>query len=102
MRRAPCRLTGAAKCSHNVLMDRKRIPRSPVLGDAVRDGWSLWVSCARCDHRAELDPAELAKRVGYDFAVAELKRRMRCSKCTSREIEVRIQPKGPGVVTRHG
>lgn len=77
-------------------------PRKVVLGDAVRDRRRLWVYCELCGHQSHLDPAELARRVGYDRPIVELKRRMRCSRCGGREVDVRIDNPSLGVVARHG
>ena len=41
--------------------------RKAVLGDAVRDGLLLWVSCNGCRHRVRRAPAELARVLGYDY-----------------------------------
>ena len=76
--------------------------RAVVLGDAVRDGHPLWVFCEACCHSATVDPARVAARVGYDCPVPELKRRMRCSQCGSRQVDVRVKYEGPGVVAHHG
>lgn len=75
--------------------------RSAVLGDAVRDGLVLWVSCVACKHRARLAPARLAARLGYDLPVPDVARRMRCSRCRGRAVEVRLETPGQGPVTRH-
>ena len=76
--------------------------RAVVLGDAVRDGRPLWIFCEACAHNVERNPAELARRVGYDCPVPELKHRLRCSRCGSRRVDVRVRYASPGVVTRHG
>lgn len=76
--------------------------RRAVLGDAVRDRMLLWISCAACGNRRRMDPAELARRLGYDFAVPDLAWRMRCSRCGGRDIQVRLERPGDGPVTRHG
>ncbi len=73
-----------------------------MLGDAVRDRRPLWVFCEACSHGAEIDPAGLAKKLGYDCPVPELKRRMRCSRCGGRQVDVRVKYDGPGVVAHHG
>lgn len=79
-----------------------RAPRPVVLGDAVRDGHGLWAFCERCRHQVHLDPASLARKWGYDTTIFDLKSRMRCSRCGSREVDARVDYGGPGVVARHG
>lgn len=73
-----------------------------VLGDAVRRGVPLWVCCEACSHNVEMNPGELADRLGYDFPVPRLKGRLRCSRCGSRDADVRVQYASPGLVARHG
>lgn len=73
-----------------------------VLGDAVRDGLMLRLSCAACGHGKRMDPAELASRLGYDFAVPDLVGRTRCARCGGRDVEVRLERPGMGPVARHG
>ncbi len=82
-------------------MARKPPGPGVVLGDAVRDGRPLWVFCEECCHNVEVDPAALARRLGYDYPIPKLKARMRCSKCGSRAVDVRVKHPSPGVVARH-
>jgi hypothetical protein len=72
-----------------------------VLGDAVRDGLMLWLSCAGCRHRKHVAPAVLARDLGYDFPLPDLKQRMKCSRCGGRDIEVRLDRTTGGPVARH-
>lgn len=72
-----------------------------VLGDAVRDRRLLWAHCEACGHQSELDPAALAARLGYDFPIPDLRRRMRCSACQGRQVDVRVRYPSPGVVAQH-
>ena len=75
--------------------------RQAVLGDAVRDSLLLWISCAECGRRVRLAPAALAKRLGYDFTLGNLRHRMRCSRCGARDVEVRLEQPIEGPVARH-
>ena len=75
-------------------------PGAAVLGDAVRDRARIAVACEACGHQADLDPARLAKHVGYDCPVPDLRTRLRCSRCGSRHIAVQVRYAGPGVITR--
>lgn len=77
-------------------------PRPVVLGDAIRDGKPLWAYCEACRHHAHVDPAKLARRLGYDAAIFDVRARMKCSRCGSREIDLRVDYGGPGVVAGHG
>ena len=96
-------LDESLKCSHFVLMKKNSAssPEKAVLGDAVRDGLMLWLSCAACRHRKRLAPADLARNLGYDFALPDLKQRMKCSRCGGRDIEVRLDKSTNGPVARH-
>ncbi len=73
-----------------------------VLGDAIRRGVPLWICCEACSHNVEMNAGDLADRLGYDFPVPRLKGRLRCSRCGSREADVRVQYASPGLVARHG
>ncbi len=84
------------------MTDSPPTPTPAVLGDVMRDGLGLLVSCRACGHAARLDPAVLAGRLGYDFAVPDLAARLRCSRCAGREIEIRLNRAGEGPVARHG
>ncbi len=75
--------------------------RKAVLGDAVRDGLLLWVSCAGCRHRVRRVPAEIARVLGYDYPLPDLPTRMKCSNCGCREVEVRLEQPRDGSVARH-
>ncbi|NQU70624.1 MAG: hypothetical protein HQ514_08735 [Rhodospirillales bacterium] len=61
----------------------------------------LWLSCAACRHRKHVAPAVLARDLGYDFPLPDLKRRMKCSRCGGRDIEVRLDKLSNGPVARH-
>lgn len=76
-------------------------PRKVVIGDAVRDRRRLWAYCELCGHQRHLDPAELARRVGYDTALVDLRKRMKCTECGGREVDVRVEMPSLGVVARH-
>lgn len=73
-----------------------------VLGDAVRDGLLLWVSCSGCRHRRRVAPAALARKLGYDCPLPVLRRRMKCSRCGGREVEIRLDRPAEGPGARHG
>ena len=73
--------------------DGRPYTSSRSLGDLVRAGERLAVSCLFCRHFVWLGPteiAELAKRLGHGFAMADLPRRLKCSKCGSRRVDVRL------------
>ena len=75
--------------------------RKAVLGDAVRDGLMLWLSCISCRHRVRRAPAELARVFGYDYPLPDLVKRMKCSKCGCRQIETRLEQPRDNPVARH-
>lgn len=65
---------------------------------SYREGrYGLWASCAAgptCTHFADLDLDRLIARFGPDFDVVarkpELLDHLRCSRCGSRQVEIRI------------
>jgi hypothetical protein len=65
-----------------------RTKEAKVLGDIIVLHLHLRARCRQCDHRAGLSPVELAQRLGYDFPVPNLFRRLRCSKCGRKQIVV--------------
>lgn len=72
--------------------DGRRYTGSLSLGDLVRLGDTLTVSCLYCRHSARLKPADvaaLARRLGEDFAAPDLPRRFKCSQCGSRRVDVK-------------
>ena len=54
----------------------------------------------RCGHRADVDLARLAAAKGWDLDTTAIRRCLRCSKCGSREVEIRIVFHG-GIGFRH-
>ena len=63
---------------------------SKSLADLVRLGERLAVSCLFCRHFVRMGPPEiaaLAKRLGDGFAVPDLSRHLKCSKCGSRRVD---------------
>ena len=59
------------------------------LGDLAREGRLLWCYCLACCHEREVDPLSL----GLDpaEAVSTVGKRLKCSRCGSREIETKPQ-----------
>ena len=100
MRPAPARPAGSGAAASGMAASGMAASGPAVLGDAVRDRARLAVACEACGHQADLDPARLAGRVGYDCPVPDLRARMRCSRCGSRRIAVQVRYAGPGVITR--
>jgi hypothetical protein len=57
-----------------------------TLGNAAAAKVRLIVWCNDCSHRAEIDPAELAIKLGPDFPVPDIPKRLRCSGCNGRGV----------------
>jgi hypothetical protein len=80
----------------------RKAPRwrgSTLVGDVVRDRLPLWVTCKGCEHRARLDPAKVAERLGYDMPLPDLRRKFKCTRCGARgaaEVSVGHYPQGAG------
>ena len=58
------------------------------LGDLLVKHEHLWLRCEGCRHVAVLHPAVLAKAVGYDCKLTDLKRRLTCTKCGAKRVRV--------------
>ena len=59
-----------------------------TLGNAAAARVRLIVWCKACGHQVEPDPAEMAQRYGAETAVPEWCRRLVCSACGSRKIDM--------------
>jgi hypothetical protein len=61
-----------------------------TLGAAAKTSASLIVWCREpdCHHQNQTDPAEVAQIFGADLAVAEWRKRLVCSRCGGRNVEV--------------
>jgi hypothetical protein len=56
-------------------------PSVRTIRDLARAKLALVAVCQRCRHRQLLFPLDLAERVGPDFLVDQLPRRLRCTDC---------------------
>jgi hypothetical protein len=59
-----------------------------TLGNAADARVHLTVWCKACGHRSEPDPAVQARRYGPETTVPERRRRLVCSKCGSRNVDM--------------
>jgi hypothetical protein len=59
-----------------------------ALGNAAAAHLRLIVWCRECQHQVEPDPAEHARRYGAETSVLEWRRKLVCSRCGSREIDM--------------
>ena len=68
---------------------KKSAPGPPMtLGNAAAARVRLIVWCKVCSHRAEPDPAEIARRYGAKTVVLDWRDRLVCSQCGSRNIDM--------------
>jgi len=61
-----------------------------LVGDIVRQRVPLWATCRGCGHRAQVDPGQVADRVGYDMPVPSLAAKMRCTYCGGRKAQLTV------------
>ena len=59
-----------------------------TLGGAAKARLRLIVWWKNCQHQLEPDPAEQAQQHGAETSVLDWRRRLVCSKCGSREIDM--------------
>jgi hypothetical protein len=61
-----------------------------VLGDVIAERLFLRAKCRNpdCRDNSRLVVADLVKRLGYDFLVSDLRKRLRCSGCRRKEVSV--------------
>ena len=78
---------GAATIGSPVTL--KSYPGSPMtLGNAAIAHARLSVSCKACGYQAEPDPAEQARWYGAETTVPNWRRRLVCSRCGSRDVDM--------------
>jgi Zn finger protein HypA/HybF involved in hydrogenase expression len=58
------------------------------LGNAAAAHVRLIVWCKACGHRVEPDPVEMAERYGAETTVPEWRKRLVCSACGSRNVDM--------------
>jgi reverse gyrase len=64
-------------------------PSQPAtLGSSAAAGVRLIVWCRDCRHQVEHDAAEQAQRYGAEMTVPDWRKRLVCSRCGSREIDM--------------
>lgn len=63
-----------------------------TLGEAARD-YVYSASCSACRYNSRIDLDALAGRLGADFPLRELRKRLRCSQCRSRRIIISLVPR---------
>jgi hypothetical protein len=66
-------------------------PHRARLGDLVAHRKSLTLFCSACLHWSSVDPASLARRVGYDRTLSEVMDRAKCRKCGGRQVQVKVR-----------
>jgi Zn finger protein HypA/HybF involved in hydrogenase expression len=59
-----------------------------TLGSTAAAHLRLIVWCRDCKHRVEPDPAEMAERYGAETTVPEWSKRLVCSQCGSRHVNM--------------
>jgi hypothetical protein len=70
-------------------------PRPPRTVVKLADHFGQYVltlTCAACDHVRIAQPQTLARVTGWDALLADVVKRMRCSKCGKRQCSVSVQP----------
>jgi hypothetical protein len=59
-----------------------------TLGNAAAAHVRLIVSCGDCGHRADVQPAALAQKLGDNFPVAGVAARLRCGACGAKAVSL--------------
>ena len=59
-----------------------------TLGSTAAAQARLIVWCRDCRHQVEPDPAEMAERYGAETTVPDWRRRLVCSQCDSRDVNM--------------
>ena len=67
-----------------------------TLGTTARANLLLHVWCKDCRHQVDFDPGEQAERYGADLDLLVWDKRLRCSKCGSRNVDFIVAPASTG------
>ncbi|MBM3485134.1 MAG: hypothetical protein FJX67_00650 [Alphaproteobacteria bacterium] len=78
--------------------DEEPVPLASYRGIAHR----LTAICETCLHSARLDREALIACLGPNATTAELRRRLRCSRCGGRDIALQVNGSPCGAMARHG
>ncbi len=62
-----------------------------ILGDEFGQ-YVLVLSCAQCGHERKAEPLVLGRLCGWDARLADVAKRMRCSKCGAKRCTLRAVP----------
>ena len=54
--------------------------------------YSLLIECAGCGHKRTAEPHTLGRLCGWDARLADVAKRMRCSKCGKKECRLTAVP----------
>lgn len=69
-----------------------RIPKPTRLGDEFGD-YILTIACRKCRHVRAAEPRTLARIVGWEIALTDLAKRLRCSSCGVKDCELTPNPR---------
>jgi hypothetical protein len=72
-------------------MDAMPLPARSI--DKLSDhagSYVICVTCLQCQHQREIVPRSLANIVGWDVTLKQACRRLRCSRCQSRQYRVEV------------
>jgi C4-type Zn-finger protein len=53
-------------------------------------GYSIFVRCRVCRHVREIEPKDLAARVGWEIDLATVASRLKCSRCGHKHVDVAV------------
>ncbi len=74
---------------------------NPVtLSDLTRDNRLMWTYCRDCGRERDLDPSSIP--LPSDYPVPKVGKRMRCTRCGSRQIETKPELYPGGIVAMRG
>jgi hypothetical protein len=77
--------------------DPQPVPIASYIGMNVR----LLAVCERCWNTAELQPHALMARLGSDCTSFDVRRRLRCSRCDSRNVDFQVNGSPLGAMANH-
>jgi hypothetical protein len=66
-----------------------------TLGNAAAAQVRLIVWCDDCGHQVNLAPLDLSEKLGLEFPVPEITRRLRCSRCNGHKVQMVVSGTTP-------
>ena len=92
----------AATVAYPLRMPRQPAPVAVPIASYIGRSIRLLAICDDCMNVVALDPVALVRQHGPSFTTADLKPRLRCSRCNSRNACLQVNGSPLGLMAGHG